>query len=100
MKTNLIETRRRHLVRAKLDSMMRRTGSYFQLVKMDDGTTLPVELDEDILTKSLIKSIFLSTSSGPNELKGKSLTNSLFLLNEKAYISVLNPRNFSQSFLE
>lgn len=55
MKTNLIETRRRHLVRAKLDSMMRRTGSYFQLVKMDDGTTLPVELDEDILTKSLIK---------------------------------------------
>ena len=55
MKTNLIETRRRHLVRAKLDSMMRRTGSYFQLVKMDDGTTLPVELDEDLLTKSLIK---------------------------------------------
>jgi hypothetical protein len=54
VKTNLIETRRRHL-RAKLDSMMRRTGSYFQLVKMDDGTTLPVELDEDILTKSLIK---------------------------------------------
>jgi hypothetical protein len=54
VKTNLIETRRRHLVRAKLDSMMRRTGSYFQIVKLEDGT-LPVELDEDILTKSLIK---------------------------------------------
>lgn len=51
----LIETRRRHLVWAKLDSMMRRTGSYFQIVKLDDGTKLPVELDEDILTKALIK---------------------------------------------
>lgn len=55
MKTNLIETRRRHLVRAKLDSMMRRTGSYFQIVNMEDGSKLPVELDEDILTKALIK---------------------------------------------
>ena len=55
MKISLIETRRRHLVRAKLNSMMRRTGSHFQLVKLDDGTTLPVELDEDILTKALIK---------------------------------------------
>ena len=44
MKTNLIETRRRHLVRAKLDSMMRRTGSHFQIVKLDDGSNLPVEL--------------------------------------------------------
>ncbi|MDI9801338.1 hypothetical protein [Citrobacter koseri] len=55
MKTSLIETRRRHLVRAKLDSMMRRTGSYFQIVKLEDGSKLPVELDEDILTKALIK---------------------------------------------
>ncbi|CAH1457838.1 Uncharacterised protein [Klebsiella quasipneumoniae] len=55
VKINLIETRRRHLVRAKLDSMMRRTGSYFQIVELEDGTTLPVELDEDILTKALIK---------------------------------------------
>ena len=55
MKTNLIETRCRHLVRAKLDSMMRRTGSHFQIVKLDDGSNLPVELDEDILTKALIK---------------------------------------------
>lgn len=55
MKTNLIETRRRHLVRAKLDSMMRRTGSHFQIVKLEDGSNLPVELDEDILTKALIK---------------------------------------------
>ena len=55
MKTNLIETRRHHLVRAKLDSMMRRTGSYFQIVRLDDGSNLPVELDEDILTKALIK---------------------------------------------
>ncbi|HCA3525918.1 TPA: hypothetical protein N3Z88_003222 [Klebsiella quasipneumoniae subsp. similipneumoniae] len=35
--------------------MMRRTGSYFQIVKLEDGTKLPVELDEDILTKALIK---------------------------------------------
>ncbi|EPO0169105.1 TPA: hypothetical protein JAW23_003005 [Citrobacter koseri] len=55
MKTSLIETRRRHLVRAKLDSMMRRTGGYFQIVKLEDGSKLPVELDEDILTKALIK---------------------------------------------
>nr|EIW5037899.1 hypothetical protein [Klebsiella pneumoniae] len=35
--------------------MMRRTGSHFQIVKLDDGSNLPVELDEDILTKALIK---------------------------------------------
>lgn len=51
----LIENRRRRLVQAKLDSMMRRTGSYFQIVKLDDGEKLPVELDEGILTKALIK---------------------------------------------
>ena len=34
---------------------MRRTGSHFQIVKLDDGSNLPVELDEDILTKALIK---------------------------------------------
>ncbi len=55
MKINLIETRRRHLVRAKLNSMIRRTGSHFQIVELKDGTKLPVELDEDILTKALIK---------------------------------------------
>lgn len=55
MKNNLIETRRRHLVQAKLDSMMRRTGSHFQIIKLEDGSKLPVELDEDILTKALIK---------------------------------------------
>ncbi|MXF49253.1 hypothetical protein GR294_22410 [Raoultella sp. Lac2] len=35
--------------------MMRRTGSHFQIVKLEDGSDLPVELDEDILTKALIK---------------------------------------------
>ncbi|MBX4773519.1 hypothetical protein JQX69_21785 [Klebsiella oxytoca] len=35
--------------------MMLRTGSYFQIVRLDDGSNLPVELDEDILTKALIK---------------------------------------------
>lgn len=51
----LIETRRRHLVQAKLDSMMRRTGSHFQIVKLEDGSSLPVELSADILTRALIK---------------------------------------------
>lgn len=51
----LIETRRRHLVQAKLDSMMRRTGSHFQIVKLEDGSGLPVELSEDILIRALIK---------------------------------------------
>lgn len=51
----LIENRRRRLVQAKLASLKRRTGNYFQIIDMDDGTKLPVELDSDILTKSLIK---------------------------------------------
>lgn len=54
-KVNLIETRRRSLVQGKLDSMMRRTGSHFQIVQLDDGSNLPVELTEDILTRALIK---------------------------------------------
>lgn len=53
--SNLIETRRRRLVQAKLASLKRRTGNYFQIVDMDDGTKLPIELDSDILTKALIK---------------------------------------------
>ncbi|MGK0736954.1 hypothetical protein ACSFCT_09210 [Yokenella regensburgei] len=52
---NIIEKRRRRLVPAKLNSMMRRTGSYFQIVTLQDGSQLPIELDEDILTRSLIQ---------------------------------------------
>lgn len=55
MKTNLIEARRRHLVRAKLDSVMRRTGGNIQMAKLDNGALFPVELSEELLTKALIK---------------------------------------------
>lgn len=51
----LIEIRRRHLVQAKLDSVMRRTGGNIQMAKLDNGTLFPVELSEEILTKALIK---------------------------------------------
>lgn len=55
MKTNLIEARRRHLVRTKLDSVMRRTGGNIQMAKLDNGALFPVELSEELLTKALIK---------------------------------------------
>ena len=51
----LIETRRRRLVQAKLDSVMRRTGGNIQMAKLDNGTLFPVELSEELLTKALIK---------------------------------------------
>ncbi|WP_240494673.1 hypothetical protein [Enterobacter roggenkampii] len=51
----LIEIRRRHLVQAKLDSVMRRTGGNIQMAKLDNGSLFPVELSEEILTKALIK---------------------------------------------
>ena len=54
-KINLIETRRRHLVLAKLDSVMRRTGGNIQMAKLDNGALFPVELSEELLTKALIK---------------------------------------------
>ncbi|WGE30492.1 hypothetical protein PHA77_07785 [Edwardsiella tarda] len=52
---NLIETRRRHLVWAKLDSVMHRTGGHIQMAKLDNGKLFPVELSEELLTKALIK---------------------------------------------
>lgn len=52
---SLIETRRRRLVQAKLDSVMRRTGGNIQMAKLDNGALFPVELSEDVLTKALIK---------------------------------------------
>ncbi|KLV69708.1 hypothetical protein [Citrobacter sp. MGH110] len=51
----LIETRRRHLVQAKLNSVYRRTGGYIQMAKLNNGALFPVELSEGILTKALIK---------------------------------------------
>lgn len=51
----LIETRRRRLVQAKLDSVMRKTGGNIQIVKLDNGELFPVELSEELLTKALIK---------------------------------------------
>lgn len=51
----LIEVRRRRLVQAKLDSVMRRTGGNIQMAKLDNGALFPVELSEEILTKALIK---------------------------------------------
>ena len=54
-KKSLIETRRRRLVQAKLDSVMRRTGGNIQMAKLDNGALFPVELSEEVLTKALIK---------------------------------------------
>ncbi|MDH1318755.1 hypothetical protein N5C39_10315 [Enterobacter bugandensis] len=51
----LIEIRRRHLVQAKLDSVIRRTGGNIQMAKLDNGSLFPVELSEEILAKALIK---------------------------------------------
>lgn len=51
----LIKTRRRRVVQAKLDSVMHRTGSNIQMVKLEKGGLFPVELTEELLTKALIK---------------------------------------------
>lgn len=51
----LIETCRRHVVQAKLDSVMRKTGENIQMVRLDSGELFPVELSEELLTKALIK---------------------------------------------
>ncbi len=53
--TNLIETRRRRIVMAKLNSMERKTGSHFTLVKLPNNEVTTIELTEEILTKALIK---------------------------------------------
>lgn len=52
---NLIETRRRRIVIAKLKSMERKTGSHFTLVKLPNDEVTTIELTEEILTKALIK---------------------------------------------
>ncbi|WP_455424827.1 hypothetical protein [Dryocola sp. LX212] len=53
--TGLIETRRRRIVIAKLNSMERKTGSHFALVKLPNDEVTTIELTEEILTKALIK---------------------------------------------
>ncbi|WP_237391422.1 hypothetical protein [Dryocola clanedunensis] len=53
--TSLIETRRRRIVIAKLNSMKRKTGSNFVLVKLPNDEVTTIELSEEILTKALIK---------------------------------------------
>ena len=53
--TSLIETRRRRVVIAKLNSMERKTGSHFALVKLPNNEVTTIELSEEILTKALIK---------------------------------------------
>lgn len=52
---NIIEKRREKLVQAKINSITRRTGGNIQLVKLEDGSLFPVELDKEVLTKALIK---------------------------------------------
>lgn len=52
---NLIEIRRRRIVIAKLNSMERKTGSHFALVKLPSDEVTTIELSEEILTKALIK---------------------------------------------
>lgn len=53
--TNLIKTRRRRIVIAKLDSMLRKTGGHFAVVNLPNSEVTTVELNEKILTKALIK---------------------------------------------
>lgn len=53
--TTLIETRRRRIVNAKLNSMQRKTSSHFSIVKLPNDEVTSIELNEDILTKALIK---------------------------------------------
>jgi len=52
---NLIETRRRRIVIAKLDSMQLKTGSHYAVVKFPDGKVDSIQVNESILTKALIK---------------------------------------------
>jgi DNA-binding protein YbaB len=53
--TNLIETRRRRIVIAKLNSMERKTGGHLVVVKLPNNEVATVELNEEILIKALKK---------------------------------------------
>jgi DNA-binding protein YbaB len=52
---SLIEIRRRRIVLAKLNSMERKTGSHYVVVKLPDSEVATIEVNEEILTKALIK---------------------------------------------
>ncbi|OWO80647.1 hypothetical protein B5C26_17875 [Photorhabdus luminescens] len=49
----LIERYRNRLIAAKLDAMMKKTGSYCIAVSLHDGSMCTVELSEEILRKAL-----------------------------------------------
>lgn len=53
--TTLIETRRRRIVIAKLDSMQRKTGSHWVVVKLPNDEIATIQVNETVLTKALIK---------------------------------------------
>jgi hypothetical protein len=53
--SSLIKTRRRRIVIAKLDSMLRKTGGHFAVLNLPNIEVTTVELNEEILTKALIK---------------------------------------------
>lgn len=52
---SLIETRRHRVVIAKLESMQRKTGSHYAVVKLPDDEVATIQVNETILTKALIK---------------------------------------------
>ncbi|MCW7547130.1 hypothetical protein OO184_04005 [Photorhabdus sp. APURE] len=49
----LIERYRNRLIAAKLDAMMKKTGSYCIAVSLHDGSMCTIELSEEILKKAL-----------------------------------------------
>ncbi|RXA96924.1 hypothetical protein [Yersinia sp. 2105 StPb PI] len=50
----LINKRRKHIVDAKLESMMRKTNSHCVIVSLKDGGMCTVELSERVLIEALI----------------------------------------------
>ncbi|ATM85047.1 hypothetical protein [Yersinia frederiksenii] len=50
----LINKRRKHIVDAKLESMMRKTNSHCVIVSLKDGGMYTVELSERVLIEALI----------------------------------------------
>ncbi|TDB48049.1 hypothetical protein [Photorhabdus luminescens] len=49
----LIDRYRNRLIAAKLDAMMKKTGSYCIAVSLHDGSMCTIELSEEILKKAL-----------------------------------------------
>lgn len=53
MNPQIVAARRRRLVVAKIEALKKRTGSNMQMVKLDDGSMVPVELSVESLIATL-----------------------------------------------